>query len=202
MTQTEDQTATGADEMFSLKARARLMGIQFSNNIGLEALRLKINAKLAELEPEEDEPAVAETVVAAPVAEKPKTRAQLEMEMRAKLMAEATKLVRLRITNLNPNKRDLPGEIFTVANEFIGTISKYIPFGAVTDDGYHVPYCLYEMMRDKQFVNLRTTKGRNGQDKVEDGWAKEFALEVLPQLTPQELERLRNAQAAANNTDD
>ena len=47
-----NDTGTGSteqqpvDEMTLLKARAKLMGINFSNNIGKDALVAKINAKL------------------------------------------------------------------------------------------------------------------------------------------------------------
>jgi len=110
------------------------------------------------------------------------------------------KLVRLRIQNLDPKKKDLPGEIFTVANEYLGTVKKFVPYGEVTEEGYHVPYCIYRMMDARKFLNIRTVKDRRtGIERVESTWAKEFALEVLPQLTAKELAELANAQKAAGS---
>ena len=111
------------------------------------------------------------------------------------------RLVRLRITNMDPKKKDLPGEILTVANDYLGTVRKFIPFGEVTDNGYHVPYCLYMMMKERRFLNIRTTK-KNGQIQVSSGWATEFAFEELPPLTQHELDRLAAAQAAAGGISD
>ena len=188
------------DELAVLKQRARLMGIVFSNNIGVASLRQKIAAKQNEEEgvEAEGENPLAVTNAANPLAgEKPEVIASKPRTLRQALIEDELKLVRLRITNMDPKKKDLPGEIFTLANEYLGTVCKYIPFGSVTDDGYHVPYCLYTMMKNRKFLNIRTIKGANGQTRVEHGWAHEFALEVLPTLTKNDLAKLANAQAAA-----
>lgn len=177
------------DELEMLKTRARVMGITFSNNIGIEALRKKIDDKL-EGQNEVD----AEPEATNPLQSKKATPANI----RQLLLDENMKLVRLRITNMDPKKKDLPGEIFTVANGYIGTIRKFIPYGEVTEGGYHVPYCIYKQLDKRKFLNIRTSRSRNGEIKVDHSWAKEFALEVLPQLTPAELKRLALEQAAAN----
>lgn len=257
------------NELDMLKARARIMGITFSNAIKVEALRAKIKAKLdgdveGETESEtgkdedgvdqreendtalDDEDPVDETFVAAPVppaapkasslldqlktmsasekaqllallggsvapaapvtgvmpvpqvAQAPAISPSKKLSMRDQLVAEQMALVRCRITNLDPKKADLPGEIFTVANEFIGTVKKYVPYGEVTDDGYHLPLCIYNQLIERTFVSIKTVKNKNGRGATtvtQD--AREFSIDVLPQLTPDELARLANAQAAA-----
>lgn len=234
MDDSNDTAPQAPSELQVLKQRATLLNITFSNNIGVEALRKKIDEKLAETEqadPAQPEPEITETpaaldplptptAVEAPAAQTitatavtPKTEpapapavelteGQKKALARREKIREATKLVRLRITNLNPAKKDLPGEIFTVANGVIGTIRKYIPYGELTDDGYHVPYVIYQQLRDRRFLNIRTKKDpRTGVNRPETSWAKEFALEILDPLTPEELERLRLAQAAAGSVD-
>lgn len=196
------------DELSMLKQRAKLMNIVFSNNIGIDALRAKIadaiegnkgestqddvsgQAPVAQANPLEA--AAPQAPVAAPA--KVKT-------LRQKILEENMRLIRLRIVNLDPKKKDLPGEFFTVANEFLGTVTKYIPYGEVTDGGYHVPYCLYKMLRDKKFLSIRTKNDRNNsnQIKVEQRWANEFSLEILEPLTPDEILKLASAQTAAGN---
>lgn len=189
--QEEADDVVGADELTVLKQRARLMGLQFSNNIGLAALRSKLEAKQNESEDTEGESQVGVVNALEPGSEKPRSIRQIMRE-------DQMKLVRLRITNMDPKKKDLPGEILTIANEYLGTVSKYIPFGEVTDNGYHVPYCLYQMMKERKFVNIRTIKSANGgMPRTETSMAKEFSLEILPPLTKVELERLGTAQAAA-----
>jgi hypothetical protein len=111
-------------------------------------------------------------------------------------------LVRLRIQNLDPKKKDLPGEILTVANQVLGVVSKFIPYNEVSDGGYHVPYCIYRMMLRRQFQNITVTKNpRTGREQVKYSMAKEFSLEVLPPLTPAEISRLAQAQLAAGSLD-
>lgn len=195
----EDQTPKPS-ELDMLKQRAKLMGITFSNNIGLDALKAKIeeHKAAATAKTQATTPASTETASkddedseAAPT---PKAK---KISLRAHLQKEKMKLVRLRITNLDPKKKDLPGEILTVANEYLGTVRKFVPFGEQTDNGYHVPYCLYEMMKNRKFLSIKTRKGPKGQTIVEQQWAREFALEVLPPLTEAELARLSTAQQAA-----
>lgn len=176
------------DELSVLKSRARLMGIVFSNNIGLETLRQKIQEKQSE----SDDEVIAESPL--PMGE---TVAPKQMTLREMQLRDEMKLVRLRITNMDPKKKDLPGEILTVANDIMGTVSKYIPFGETTDSGYHVPFCLYTLMKAKKFLNIRVTKGINGQPKTTHSWANEFALEILPTLTKADLAKLATEQAAA-----
>lgn len=189
-----DNTVTdmpAADELSLLKSRARLMGIVFSNNIGLQALRQKIEAKQNETDTDTEQNQDQINALTGEDPTKPKKN------IRQVMQEQEMKLVRLRITNLDPKKKDLPGEILTVANEYLGTVRKFVPFGEVTENGYHVPHCLYEMMKARKFLNIRVRKMSNGQARVEKSYAQEFALEVLPPLTPDELARLAASQAAA-----
>ena len=121
--------------------------------------------------------------------------------MREHLKQQSLKLVRIRISCLDPKKKDLPGEIFTVANEYIGTVRKFVPYGDATDDGYHVPHCLYEMLNNSQFLSIRTVKDKKGNSRIETSYVRQFAIEVLPPLTPEELRELATAQQAAGSID-
>ena len=211
----EDEPAMGTvNELDVLKQRARMMGVEFSNNIGLETLRERIRAKAEEQSnataapaPALFDPALipaatqqasfqADTSGGPALGSEPKPAKPLTL--RQYLQREHMKLVRVRITNLDPKKKNLPGEVFTVANEFLGTVRKYIPYGEVSDDGYHVPYCIYRELESRRFLDIRTFKERANGNKirVEQRWAKEFAIEVLPHLTPTELKQLAVAQMA------
>lgn len=186
--ETETAELPKVDELSMLKQRATLMGIKFSNNIGLDALRLKVNAATQgedtadESDDDEDE---AETA-AEPAPEAPQS-------MRQRLQAEQLKLVRVRVTCLDPKKKDLPGEIFTVGNKYIGTIRKFVPFGEMTDNGYHIPFIIYNMMKEREFVQIKTRKTPRGPI-VETSMAREFAMEVLPPLTEAEIADIKASQ--------
>ena len=185
--QTQDENKSEeVTELSLLKQRASMMGIVFSNNIGIEKLRERVNEKLAEEVAEENVIKSAEKKV------KAKT-------LRQTIMEENMRMIRLRITNLDPKKKDLPGEIITVANEYLGTVRKFVPFGEVTEQGYHVPYCIYKLLKSRKFLNIRTVKNPADPLKpiIQQNWVNEFALEVLPQLTQEELDKLASTQAAS-----
>lgn len=199
-----------AEELKLLKERAKVMGIAFSGNIGLEALKAKINAKMeGETDNTDadgnDVPSVPDAITVADIPNAPArklTKTEERNALRNEMMKTESALVRLRITNLNPQKKDLPGEIFTVANEIVGTFRKFIPYGEATEDGYHVPMFIYRQLRDRKFLHVRTIKDkRTGIPRVVTSWQREFALEELPTLTKEELQNLANAQAAAGSVD-
>lgn len=195
MSTTNDQTqdenqSEEVTELSLLKQRASMMGIVFSNNIGIEKLRERVNEKLAEETSQEE-------------AVKPIEAKVKEKSLRQKIIDENMRLVRLRITNLDPKKKDLHGEIITVANEYLGTVRKFVPFGEVTENGYHVPYCIYKLLKSRKFLNIRTVKNPADPLKpiIQQNWVNEFALEVLPQLTQEELDKLAVTQAASGGVD-
>lgn len=197
--QTQETGQNSEDELSILKQRARMMGVEFSNNIGLETLKQRIQDKL---DGKASAPEAAAQTPAPPLTDPSLASASKPVKtrtLRQMLIEEQMKLVRIRIQNLDPKKKDLQGEIITVANEYLGTVRKYVPYGEVTDNGWHVPYCIYEFLRTRKFLNLRTyTDRRNGGNiKVEQGWAQEFSIEVLPPLTKEELAKLAASQAAA-----
>lgn len=181
------------DELTVLKQRAKLMNISFSNNISLDKLRQKIadaqEGKASEPEQEEPEVNPLEDKKKAPVKE-------TEAQMRQRIRLEQTRLIRVRIQNLDPKKKDLPGEIITVANEYMGTIRKFVPFGEATDNGYHIPYCIYEFLKNRKFLNIRVS---NKGKKIEQAWVREFAIEELPPLTQEDLDKLAAAQTASGS---
>ena len=191
--------AQAVDELTFLKERAKVMGIPFSNNISLETLRKRVADKMEgkdeapEVNALTGDPEIAQAMVAKPLNQKANAVA-----LRKLMYAKQMRQVRVRITNMDPKKKDLPGEIWTVANEYLGTVRKFVPYGEQTDDGFHIPYCLYRLLDSKRFLHIRDVKDRTTgivrQDKV---WAKEFSLDVLPTLTQGELDRLAAAQAAA-----
>lgn len=179
--QVADQEVT-QDELTALKARADQMGIAYHPSIGLEKLREKINAKLAgEAEPDAPEEA--------PVGE------ETAGQRRARIRAEATKKVRVRITCMNPLKKEWEGEIFTVSNAVVGTVKEYVPFNA--DEGWHVTQMVLNQIQQRKCQVFHTVKNDRGQKQREGKLIKEFAVELLPPLTEKELHELAQRQAMA-----
>lgn len=177
-----------ADELSLLKDQARTLGITFSNNIGIETLREKIKDALEPKEEEKEKEVVTSML----------SKLEKENLVRKHVRDEKLKLVRLRIANLNPSKKDLPGAIITVSSKYLGTVKKYVPFGEATDDGYHVPYCIYEFLKSKKFTQRKTIKDPvTKRERMVTNSVSEYAIDVLPPLTQEELAKLAQAQQAA-----
>lgn len=179
MTEQTEITKDGI-ELVLLKERADLMGISYKSNIGLEDLRKKVNDEATKGKSEQD-------------SEAPET----DQQLRERLQRENLVLVRVRVHNLNPNKRDLPGEIVTVANRYIGSISKFIPFGDASENGYHIPKVIYDELISRRFQHISLKKLPNGQDEVVRRMVPEYNIEMMPSLTVEEIQELALKQAAA-----
>jgi hypothetical protein len=179
------------DPLESLKAKATKMGLTFHPNIGLEKLREKVTAHL------NGTPEVSDAPAAAAVAEAPEEESPVARKLRKK--REAGELVRIRVTCMNPNKKDWEGEIFTASNSVVGTFKKYVPFNA--DEGWHVPRIIYNMIVQRQCQVFVTKKGPRGVSTKEGKMIREFAVEVLPMLTEEELHDLAQRQAMAKSID-
>ena len=189
------------DELPGLKARADALGVTYSNNIGVDALRTKIREFIASQEElPKEAPTYPEALDANGVDQNtcPLNEVTDKAILRRRIYEENMFLVRVRITNLNPLKKDITAEWFTVHNKYLGTVKKLIPFGEATDNGYHVPKIILEAMKERKFLSLKTKKGANGAQIPSGQWVREFAIEELPYLTKAELDQLARQQAAAN----
>lgn len=175
------------DELTTLKARADLLGVKYHPSVGVDKLRSKIEDFLADAEPEESKAPVA---VAA---------AESEREFRLRKKREASELVRIRVTCMNPFKKEWEGEIFTAGNSVVGTFKKYIPFNA--EEGWHVPRIIYNQLLQRQCQVFTSTRDGRGNTIRKGKLIKEFAIEVLPQLTEAELKDLAQRQAMARAID-
>lgn len=117
-------------------------------------------------------------------------------EARDEARREATKLVRINVTCMNPLKTEWDGEIITVGNNLVGTVSKYVPFN--TTEGWHVPNIIYLMLKERQFQQFSAKKVKSGQPTSRvTKLVREFAIEVLDPLTEQELQELKQRQLMA-----
>lgn len=186
-----DDALVVPDELTTLKARADLMGVRYHPSISLEKLRDKVAGSLKGVAAEEGKVSPAVEPIAPAV--------ESEGEQRFRLKREANELVRIRVTCMNPAKKEWEGEIFTAGNSLVGSFTKFVPFN--NEEGWHVPRIIYKQIIQRQCqifvttVDARNNKSRTGK------LIKEFAVEVMPNLTPAELEALARRQAMAKSTD-
>lgn len=194
MSETSDDNLTplpATSELESLRARADQMGIEYHHNTGVKKLKAKIHARL---NPESaadyplEEQGLAGLII-------PETAGQ----RRVRLTREAGALIRVRVTNMNPNKKEYEGEIYTVSNSVVGTFRKYVPFNA--EDGWHVPKIMLEMMKEKECQVFYTIRNERNVKVRKGKIIKELAIEYMNPLTQQEINVLGASQAARMSVD-
>jgi hypothetical protein len=106
---------------------------------------------------------------------------------------EAQRLIRCRITCMNPNKRNWTGEIFSVGSAKIGTTKKFIPYNS--PEPYHLPRILFDELKERKCRIGYIEKLPNGKEVNRYKLINEFAIEVLSPLTPEEVKEMARKQA-------
>ena len=189
-------------EMQSLKDRANLIGLRFHPKIGLKNLRIKVEEHLNKT-PEQLASTSVDTLPDTVQSEKvvPIKKVETLTERKIRLRKKASRLVRIRLTCMNPNKRAWQGEVFTVSNSSAGTFKKFVPFNA--DNGWHIPQMMLGMIEDRKYVEHYVAgKDSRGREIKRHRLVKEFAIEKMPPLTEQEIHDLKIQQGLANNLSD
>jgi len=196
------------DELTLLKQRAKMMGIKYHPSIGLDKLKTKIKdfqdtAKKANIKEarealrvqEAKEAVIAPEVKLTPDTPMPETKSQ----KRARMVKEAGKLVRIRVSNMNPNKKEWEGDIYTVSNSVVGTFKKYIPYN--NEEGWHVPTIILSHLQERMCQVFYTVKNSRGAKVRKGKLIKELSIEILPDLNITELKDLATRQAMAHSID-
>ena len=173
-----------SEELSKLRHRAKLLNIKHYQVMSEDSLKEKIQLALLD-----DAANNLDNVIGAE-----------DKEAKRK---EMLKLVRCRITNMNPANKDVPGTVITVHSDTTGTVKKYIPFDpAFSVEGYHVPNIILQFMKDKQFLSHTAKKRKNGiGEEMVSKWIREYAIEELPPLTYDELVALAQRQQATQALD-
>lgn len=178
-------------ELESLRARADQMGVAYRHNTGVAKLRIMVAKAQEPTEAESEVKVTKAPKVAAAAA--PKTQSQMVAEIRK----EAAKLVRIRITCMNPNKKNWEGEIFSVGSAKLGTFKKFVPFDA--PDGWHVPNIIFEMIKERKCSVFYSATTSTGTKTRKSKLVPEFSIDILPPLTEQEMRNLARQQALVND---
>ncbi len=192
---------TDKTEIQLLKEKADEKGIVYKGNISLVALKELVYGDLVKAEVEvKEEPKQKLVQRQGTPAEVAKDKAVLRQHMIAQKRKEANRLVRVRITCMNPDRTEHPGEIFTVANNVVGTVRKYVPFGA--DEGWYVPQMILNVMKERKCQVFTNKRLPNGQTIKKGKLVNEFAIEYLDDLTAVELETHKTKQLAEQSLQD
>lgn len=194
----QNQETTAVDvkqEREALKARCQLLGIQTQGNQSNETLRALIRAKQDEMD------AAARQANPAAFDEAVETSEGRTPSLREYLKTEALKLVRVRISCMNPQLAKMGSVIITTGNEYTGTVRKVVFFGEKTENGYHIPQIILNVLQRRKFQQVVEERNHKGHLVPRARWMKEFNIEILPPLTQKELNALKDRQLATNSID-
>jgi len=185
-------------ETEELREQARSLGLKFHPATGAKKLRALL-AKHAEqtmgLSPADiiemaDEPEEK----AAPAAKK-ETRGEYIERIRR----EQERLIRVIVHCNNDDKQELQGDIFSVANGYVGPIKRFVPFD--NDNGWHIEKILLDFLKEKRVQKWRNVKLANGMTEKQPYLTHEYTIEILPPLTQEQLNKLAERQAARGSID-
>lgn len=193
--QNQETTVDVKQEREALKARCQLLGIQTQGNQSNETLRALIRAKQDEMD------AAARQANPAAFDEAVETSEGRTPSLREYLKTEALKLVRVRISCMNPQLAKMGSVIITTGNEYTGTVRKVVFFGEKTENGYHIPQIILNVLQRRKFQQVVEERNHKGHLVPRARWMKEFNIEILPPLTQKELNALKDRQLATNSID-
>lgn len=117
-------------------------------------------------------------------------------EFAARKRKEAHRLIRVRITCMNPVKKELQGELFTVSNDLF-TIKRMIPFHG---NPTHIETAFLDMLRERKFQSFREVRRSSlSEAPMQEGYlVPEFAIEIMNHMTPEEMTNLSIEQSRSN----
>jgi len=202
----KDQQSNDELELKTLRERAKLMGLKHHHKAGLEKMRILVNNALEAAEnpkPSDDiaeakeELKSAKTTVEMPLTNKQRRqRAAKAIPIKdvGKMTNKeaASRLVRIRVNCMNPDKTEWEGQIFSVGNSKY-SFKKYVPFN--NDEGWYVPNMIYQHLKERKCQIFRTQKDDRGNKTRVGTLIHEFAVELMDPLTPEELKALAQRQA-------
>lgn len=156
-----------------LKAKAEELGIEYKSNISTEKLLELVSGDVVVTkEVKKETPAIAKT----------------EGQIKAEARKAALELIRVIVTPMDVDKKELAGEIISCGNSFTGMIKKFVYFNTE----WHIPKIIYETLRDKKTRVVKDVKV-NSMRVQRDEEIPGYSIQVLPPLTQAELDELVQA---------
>lgn len=121
------------------------------------------------------------------------------------IRTQALRMVRVKITNLDPSDANVPGAIVTCYSKYTGKVTKYIPYDEEQHpNGYHIQKMILDDLKTRTFnlrKEIKTAGSSFGVKQYKTTKVRKFAIEELPPLTKDELKNLAKQQAATGSID-
>jgi hypothetical protein len=169
-------------DLEEIRAKAKELGIKYHPAQKAETIQQNIDEFLS-----------GQDVIAA-AAPKPKEETPAQVEER--LLKEATALIPVTVTSMDPADAETTGVLVSVGNRKLGQITKAIPFGYK----WYMPKILVQHMEAQMFCrsSMVPTGVPGTPERLNTQWLKKYAIMYHPMPTPEDLAELAKAQALGN----
>ena len=165
-------------ELEALKAEGEKLGLTISPNIGLDTLRNKIEeAKKSETTTEEENEENEETKQEAETVKK--------NQEKMKKIKDMSRLIRVIVTNNNPDKTNVTSEIHSAGNKY-EKVTKAVKF----NEPWHIPVVIYEKLKEQKLTRFISKKDSRGREFKEATTIPAYNIQVLENLTEEEVKEL------------
>jgi len=188
-------------DLLKVRARADSLGVPYHHMAGVPKIQKAIDLHLATIgkaQEAEDLTVLTVAAEALPVVPEekvvPKSGVAFRAEQVRRNKLEANRLVRCIIQCMDPQKREWPGELFSVGSAKLGTFKKYVPYNS---EPYHIPKIIYDMLTEKKCSVFYNAIGDKGHKTRKSRLIPAYSIQVLDPLTPEELKALSVKQALA-----
>ena len=166
-------------DLETIRAKATELGVKWHPAQKAETIQYNIDQFLE---------ANAPTIIQPPVKD------ETPAEAMKRQLQEATALIPITVTSMDPADANLNAVIISVGNRRLGQISKAIPFGYK----WYMPRILVEEMENQMFCRTSMVPVPGGLERANTQWMKKYAIQYHAMPTPKELEELAKAQAQGN----
>lgn len=164
-------------ELDLLKQQAKELGITFGANISANTLKQRIALHIKEQYEHEIK--------------------QEENQKIEQLRSDNLKLVHVIVTPNDPTKQVLQGEVFSVGNSVLGTLTRFIPFG----ENWLIEEIFYKTLKEKEYQLITTKTDAKGISVPISKMVKAYNIQVLPLPTEDEVSEWARLQQARNAMD-
>lgn len=193
-TNDSNSNATNDTALETLKHVASALGIQFHHKVGAKKLEEMIEDFLQAQKKKDAQSALRQEQQYQAESESIQASNEVSPQMkRMRMVKDATRLKRIRVTCMNPNKKDWSGEIITASNSVVPTQKKFVAFNVP----WHVPQIILNVLKERQCQMFKTVT--RGKHKIREPYLiPEFSIEEMAPMSIQEFEDLKKEQAMAN----
>ena len=141
-----------------------------------------------------------DTKVPVEVKSSPVKPAKVKKKPEMTLEEKCLHLKRIIVTPNDPEMSGHSGLVFTVISSTVNNgkaIKKYVPFN--NEEGWHVPNIIVNQIANAEMQKFKSVKTHNGETVLQPYQAKKYNVQVLPDLSQKEIDKLAASQTARGN---